>query len=789
MAFLSKLHGFVTLSAPAMALVIWTGAVAADSVKETASPRSLQAIELYKSISRNLAAKQPSSTERSSRATSSEALRPLRAPANDNFANAIALQGQSGRVTGNNIDATSEPGEPNHTAIANDQPAMGSSSVWYTLTVNQSVVVRLDTFDLDLDDLDTVLAVYTGNSVDDLDPVASSDDVAPGVLQSQVSFPAAAGTTYQIAVDGFQGAQGGFALNFAQIDPSPNDDFDDAIALDSRRGSVDGNNINATVEPGEPSHAGVGGVGSVWYSLTPNRSGVTTLGVLTNEFVPVLAVYRGDSVNALDEVANTPFGSLAFFAEQGVTYRIAVDADASFPELPAGIFTLNFERTNQTPSPNDEFSDAIAIDEARRGRLVGNNIGATVEPGEPNPTGFGGDGSLWYAFTPDRTGVTTLDLAVGGFFPLVAVYEGDSVDALQPVAVARTDIFPVPTLGFFAEEGATYRIAVDGATPPLEDAFALTFVQTGLPRQPNDNFEDAIALTGRRDSVSGHNLTATAELGEPPHDGISAASSLWYTFTPSRTGVVVMDTFGSSPAPDTGLPFDTVLAVYTGDDLGNLVLVAQNDDITNRDLQSEVIFLAERDVTYRVAVDGFSGARALGLSSTGVLRLNFRRTNGQSPPNDAFANATVLRGERGIVGSFNQGASAEPGEPDHLGVSGPSRSVWFRWRAPFSDDATFTTAGSTFDTVVAVYQGDTVSELVEIASNDDAVLPDRNATPIPESLVAFAAQEGEIYRIAVDGFSGDQGSITLAFTRGEAAVKPQVISKAGTSNVRPSPTQ
>ena len=73
-------------------------------------------------------------------------------------------------------------------------------------------------------DFDTLLAVYTGDSVDQLTPVASNDDIILGEYQqSYLSFPATAGTTYRIAVDGYAGAVGTVVLN---VDPPANDDFE-----------------------------------------------------------------------------------------------------------------------------------------------------------------------------------------------------------------------------------------------------------------------------------------------------------------------------------------------------------------------------------------------------------------------------------------------------------------------------------------------------------------------------------------------------------------------------------
>jgi subtilisin family serine protease len=80
--------------------------------------------------------------------------------------------------------------------------------------------------------------------------------------------------------------------------------------------------------------------------------------------------------------------------------------------------------------------------------------------------------------------------------------------------------------------------------------------------------------------------------------------------------------------------------------------------------------------------------------------------------------------------------------------------MWFRWSSPTAARVTLTTAGSGFDTVLAVYAAQGLddpgtvrfADLVETASNDDA---DDALT----SLVEFDALPGIDYFVAVDGYS------------------------------------
>jgi hypothetical protein len=133
------------------------------------------------------------------------------APPNDNFANAEVLSGNSDQATGSNIDATGEPGEPNHSGYPGNR-----RSVWYSWQAPASGAVAVDTCG---SNFDTFLAAYTGTAVNALSVVASDDDSAefcPGLtsgVESQIAFNATAGTTYWIAVDGVQGDQGGIILS------------------------------------------------------------------------------------------------------------------------------------------------------------------------------------------------------------------------------------------------------------------------------------------------------------------------------------------------------------------------------------------------------------------------------------------------------------------------------------------------------------------------------------------------------------------------------------------------
>jgi Calx-beta domain-containing protein/uncharacterized protein DUF4214 len=129
-------------------------------------------------------------------------------PPNDNFANAQVIINCSGSVNGTNVGASRESGEINHLSTTNDPTGGGSRSIWYQWQAPSSGSV---TFDTSGSPFDTVLGVYTGSAVNALTVIAQQDDVVPGTVRtSSVTFNAVAGTTYKIAVDGYNnGGAGG----------------------------------------------------------------------------------------------------------------------------------------------------------------------------------------------------------------------------------------------------------------------------------------------------------------------------------------------------------------------------------------------------------------------------------------------------------------------------------------------------------------------------------------------------------------------------------------------------
>jgi len=169
---------------------------------------------------------------------------------------------------------------------------------------------------------------------------------------------------------------------------------------------------------------------------------------------------------------------------------------------------------------------------------------------------------------------------------------------------------------------------------------------------------------------------------------------------------------------------------------------------------SAVTFNALAGTTYRFVVDGYNAA-------SGSISLGLTMTTTTAPANDTFANALVVTGTSFSAIGTNVHATKQSGEPAVAGNAG-GKSVWWSWTAPSSGSVSLATVGSSFDTLLGVYTGASVSGLTLLASNDDA-------GGVVTSAVTFNAVAGTTYRFAVDGYNAASGSISLGLTMTTAA--------------------
>ena len=124
-----------------------------------------------------------------------------------------------------------------------------------------------------------------------------------------------------------------------------------------------------------------------------------------------------------------------------------------------------------------------------------------------------------------------------------------------------------------------------------------------------------------------------------------------------------------------------------------------------------------------------------------------------SPANNDFPGTTISGGSGSTVGT-NVGATMQHGEPHPTAQRVIGSTVWYAWTAPSSGVVTFETVDSSFDSVLGVYTGGSLSSLHEVASDDEG---EGLYTPT-SSEAAFVATAGVTYHIQVSGNGSLYGS-------------------------------
>ncbi len=522
-----------------------------------------------------------------------------------------------------------------------------------------------------------------------------------------------------------------------------NDDFSGRVSIVADFGIEFASNQGASEEPGEPDHYFNPGGRSLWWSFIAPGEGTMMFNTNGSYFDTLLGVYTGSSVGALTEITSDDDSgidvlSLVFFATvPGMEYQIAVDGYwGDFGDI---VLSWEFTPDSVDPPFNDDFANAGLLPHAE-GILTAVNGLATLEAGEPNHAGDAGAASLWWTFTAPSDGLMAIDTIGSNFDTLLAVYTGAAVNSLAEVASNDDDVFFTPQsyVSFPVTGGADYRIAVDGSGGAT-GTVSLGWYFSPVPQPPaNDDFLDAYVLPGPEVGILGTTALATKETNEPNHSGNSGGASAWWAITLGSAQDLEISTAGSD--------FDTVLGVYTGSSVDALSEVASNDD-SHSTVASSVTFAADAGVTYYIAVDGYDGAY-------GDVVLSVASPDAD-PANNYFADAIALNYPEDTAFGSNMGATWESGEPYHAGTGGGA-SVWWTLETPADQDVDINTLGSDFDTVLAVYTGSYVDGLTEVARDDDSAKS-------LQSSVSFSATAGVTYYIAVDGYGGDTGSISLNY--------------------------
>ncbi len=387
---------------------------------------------------------------------------------------------------------------------------------------------------------------------------------------------------------------------------------------------------------------------------------------------------------------------------------------------------------------NDFFTNRYSLPSTTNGAVRSSNTSATGETGEPNHDGKSPVKSIWFKWTAPTNGIVTFTTTGSGFDTVMSAY-GPPANVLTRLVTASGSIddddgggYLTSQVSFNATAGQPYAIAVDG-----NNGASGNVVLNWSEEVTSDTLASVTTLPTIVQTVANNALG----------DFVVLSSSLGYQWY-------------FNGAVDSGNGASEIRIVHA-----TLATVG----------------------SYMVRITGFNALGAAGthysFTQPSQLQINYHddgSTDTNSVAVDKFLDAVTnnpVTGQgfssksggdsRGYTTTqvFNTtGGSKEPGEPNHCGQIGGA-SVWYSYKPTTNALVHVTTAGSLFNTILAVYigPGDSFATLTNVGCGYTT-----NYAANGQPDVYFTGDTKTTYFIVVDGYNGATGAVQLVIANGAA---------------------
>jgi len=396
------------------------------------------------------------------------------APANDAFAQATVITGTDIELRATNAGASREPGEPSLTG------GTTGATVWWSWTAPRSGRAIISAHE---SGFQPYIGVFTGSSLSSLTPVVRSVDAPFLADRHRVVFAVSAGTTYHIAIQGWDTVTGEIALALRLVDAPPNDDFANRTRISGSAIAIEGTNLGAMPESGDPSPViHYAGLRTVWWRWTAPATGRYLVDTPTTTFLAQIGIYAGTSLAGLTHVASNTQTSLQIVesnvimdAIAGIEYAIVLAG--SLDDM--GEFSLRLIPVS--PPANDRWTDAVIVP-PEGGTVSGTNFGASESaddaPGMNRRT-------VWWSWTAPASGAAGVSTEGSDFDTFVAVY---AIAPTHPASLVNNNDDDARGLmtsraPFEAVAGRTYFIQV-GSIHGEMGTISLTLGMDAPPTKP-----------------------------------------------------------------------------------------------------------------------------------------------------------------------------------------------------------------------------------------------------------------------------------------------------------------
>ncbi|MES2737956.1 MAG: immunoglobulin domain-containing protein [Verrucomicrobiota bacterium] len=546
----------------------------------------------------------------------------------------------------------------------------------------------------------------------------------------------------------------------AHAAPPANDNRANATVITGTTAAVTGDNTDATREADETSYQ------TIWWKWTAPAHGRVTFASANSVANKLrMHVYLQGQNGAADgyiDNSTATFPTLSFPVAQGTSFLIRMGSEDQKGSYGQVVGTVNLSVNLNTSDPvaslpisnastmsNDSFAQRITLT-GNTASAVGYNYSASIEAGEPSPSG---QGTFWWQYRPATNGrLTFTSTNSDNFHKRVAVYIGSSLSGLRLVEYASQSLvnFSIPVTA-----GTDYQISLGSADSTTSYNGSGSFVlglslnaesdisSLNIPvpaTMINDSFAQRIALVGDTVSAVAYNASGTSEAGDPATSGYG---TFWWTYRPSANGRLTITNQGSDG-------FKHRLGIYLGTALSNLRLVNYASGYPFSDS-----IPVTAGVDYVISTGSYETIGSYNTVGSIVLSLSLDKNSDISllnlpgpatASNDNFNNRVILPGNRVSALGYNPEATREALEPAGTG----QRTLWWSWVAGATGKVTLDFTGSSASVlsngVVGIWQG-TAYPLVDVPA-------------IPGEL-AFNAIAGQTYQISVGSKSTNSSGAIL----------------------------
>ena len=586
---------------------------------------------------------------------------------------------------------------------------------------------------------DTILNIYSGSDCENLECVSSNDDFGFSET-SQVSFCAQQNTDYFIYVGGAATVESGFFILIVSTGAPVQTCASSGLACSNPLPLLLTPNSGNVVLTGSTSianrnyildcnHASYDGV---WFSFTNNFAAQLTFSTAGSNFDTSLVVIGGLCENfgcaGSNATQSVQSPTVSVCAPAGLSFFLFVGGSA---EDTVGNYTLTVSVSPVSTCilPGSSCSSAIEKSLLSNSEFIYSGTTSLLLNNAVEECDNAAYQGYWYHFSNDFTADFTISTDGSSFDTVLVAYSGSCGNLV--CKQSNDDFFFLYSqLSFCAAPGEFY-VFVGGVHPRavgdyflhVSNAETLSCV---LPSSVCEQAEPVTLIASNTVTVSG---ATTLPIGNSFSEcGSTAKNGYWYTFTnPFFSEVVVT-------AEST---YYSALVVLSG----SCDTFTCEASIENRnDYSTTISFCAAADISYFV-FNGGAGSSEVGSYSLAFT--SYPRTSCDLTGVDCFdANTVTLASvddSKSFVSYSSSALQIELSTCPSLDVL--YHGIWYRFRNSFSSQITVSSAGSDFNTVLAIYAG-SCSQPQCLSSN------------IGSSLT-FCASSAINYYVVVGGFTND----------------------------------